>query len=396
MLKIAKIYATILFGLISFFSCGESKAERLYETPIEPLRLDSNRLYLWIDTDHIPTSDFTLELTKGDRLLYSGLVGGVLDRVVVSRYLPDSVMTSIRETSDYVAQVFLESELITDSLVIAVPGNLRQLWLDTMFTSNSEMPIRYLFRYYDDMREVDIAARLGQIDILLLPDMGIPGYKKLSDSPFILEWNLISGGIKDDLLATALNYCLRGLFAEVDDNAFSWFISSFHIESIFPRNSSHARELFAQSKKGKDKISISFPGLKMYPQLFDRINMAFSECGFEKFMFRDDRSQALTLQIFAFRADEDPNTVLARAWREVLLPQQELLSSANGAEIDSCLMGVSVSVDCREQISRRLAESARFVPLGRTQLTVGKFEHVRYLDDRSSNFKLSNFYTIKR
>ena len=396
MFKIANFHATILLGWILLALSGVAKAEHLYETRIDPLRLDSSRLYLLLDADFTATTDFTLELTINDGTLYSGRVDGVLERVVVSQELPESVVASLRSSKEYTARIFLETELVCDSLIIAVPGNLRQLWLDTLLTSNPELPIRYMFRYYDDIRELEIAARLEQVDLLLQPEMGIPGFSTLSDSPYILEWNLVSEGIKDDLLATALNYCLRGIFAEANDNSYSWLISPSHIETIFPKNPSHAEELFAQSKNGKDKIVCSFPGFKMYPQLSDRISMTVSKCGAEKFIFRDDRSQASTLQFFAFSSAEDSSSILARAWREVLLPQRGLLEFGDGAKLDSCLMALSAGIDCREQVSRRLAESARFVPLGRTMLAVRKFDHVRYLGIESTEVKLSDFYTIKR
>ncbi len=190
-------------------------------------------------------------LLVDDRLLYSGQVDGVLERVVVSRKLSESVIETLRSSKEFTARIFLETELVCDSLIIAVPGNLRQLWLDTLSTSNSEMPIRYMFRYYDDIRELEIAARLEQVDLLLQPDMGMPGFSTLFDSPYILEWNLVSEGIKDDLLATALNYCLRGIFADEDDSAYSWFISPSHIETIFPNNPSHSKELVCTVEEGK-------------------------------------------------------------------------------------------------------------------------------------------------
>lgn len=396
MLKIAKIHAAILLGLISLLPFSDIHAERLFEHRGEILRFDSNRVYLWIDADFAPTTDFTIELTINDRTLYTGRIDGVLERVVMSQTIPDSVLMSVRDSAERGARIFLESELVSDSLVIAMPDNLRQLWLDTLLTSNPTMPIRYLFRYYDDIREVEIAARLEQVDLLLLPDMEISGYKRLSDSPYVLEWNLISGGIKDDLLATALNYCLRGLFANKDDSSYSWFIAPSHIETIFPKNPSHAKELFAQSKKGRDKIFCSFSGFKMYPQLTDRINMTFSECGVEKFSFRDDRSQTSTLQFFVFESGEDSNITRARGWREVLYPHRGLLESGSGTALDDCLSGAILDGDCRETVSRRLAESVRFVPLGRTILAVGKFDHVRYLGVEATDAKLSSFYTIRR
>ncbi len=221
-------------------------------------------------------------------------------------------------------------------------------------------------------------------------------FKVLADSPYMLEWNLVGNEIKDDLLATAVNYCLRGLFVDNGVSDYSSIILPSHIESIFPQNSSHARELFAQSRKNKDKLSCGFSGFKMYPALSDRINMAITECGFGKFTFRDDGAQTMTLQFFPYLAGEDPNSVLTRAWREIILPLRGLIASNPDPFLDSCLLGTNSGSGCQELVSRKLAESARFVPLGRSQLAVRKFDHVRYLDDRSSSAQLSNFYTIRQ
>ncbi len=389
-------FATYLGALLLLLLSGSILAGQVHRYSAQPLRLDSNRLYLWLDSPITPTSDFTLTVSQNGRLLYENQVGGVLERVVVSQVLPDDVVSKLRDSKDYTAEIYLDAELLSDSLIIALPGNLRQLWLDTLLIENTQMPIRYSFRYFDDIREIEIAARLQQVDLLVLPDIALPDSKLLADSPYILEWNLVGAGIKDDLLATAMNYCLRGLFADSNVTDYSSFILPSHIESIFPQNTSHARELFAQSKKNKDKLACSFSGFKMYPVLTDRINMALSECSSGKFTFREDDDQASTLQFFPFLAGEDSNSVLLRSWREVVLPLRSLIQRESEPSLDSCLLGTCTSSICQELISRKLAESTRFVPLGRSRLAVKKFEHVRYLDDHGNSAQLSNFYTIKR
>lgn len=389
-------FASFLGVLLLLVFCGDVFAGQLHKYRAESLRLDSNRIYLWLNSPITPTSDFTLSISHNDRLLYNERIGGILERVVVSRMLPDDVVIALRNTKDFAAEVYLESDLLSDSLIIALPGNLRQLWLDTLLIQNSQLPIRYSFRYFDDLREIEIAARLQRVDLLVMPDIALPDSKPFADSPYIFEWNLIGTGIRDDLLATAINYCLRGLFADSINSNYSSFILPSHIKAIFPQNTSHARELFAQLKKNKDKLTCSFSGFKMYPALSDRINMALSECSSGRFTFRDDDDQAASLQFFAFPAGEDSNAVRLRSWREVVLPLRDLLKAKDDSSIDSCLLGTSMRTDCQESISRKLAESARFVPLGRTRLAVKCFEHVRYLDDHSSSAQLSNFYTVKR
>ncbi len=389
-------FATYLGALLLLLLSGNILAGQVHTYRAEPLRLDSNRLYLWLDSPIIPTADFTLTVSQNGRLLYKDRIGGILERVVVSQVLPEDVVSKLRNSNDCTAEIYLDSDQLSDSLIIALPSNLRQLWLDTLLIENTQMPIRYSFRYFDDFRELEIAARLQQVDLLVLPDIALPDSKLLADSPYILEWNLVGIGIKDDLLATAMNYCLRGLFADSNASDYSSFILPSHIESIFPQNTSHARELFAQSKKNKDKLACTFPGFKMYPALTDRINMALSECSSGKFTFREDDDQASTLQFFPFFAGEDSNSVLLRSWREVVLPLRSLIQRESDSSLDSCLLGTSTNSICRELVSRKLAESARFVPLGRTWLAIQKFEHVRYLDDHSNSAQLSNFYTIKR
>ncbi len=397
MLQTKKLrFATYLGALLLLLLSGNILAGQVHRYSAQPLRLDSNRLYLWLDSPITPTADFTLTVSQNGRLLYENQVGGVLERVVVSQVLPEDVVSKLHDSKGYTAELYLNSDLLSDSLIIALPGNLRQLWLDTLLIENTQMPIRYSFRYFDDFRELEIAARLQQVDLLVLPDIALPDSKLLADSPYILEWNLVGAGIKDDLLATAMNYCLRGLFADSNGTDYSSFILPSHIESIFPQNTSHARELFAQTKKNKGKLACSFSGFKMYPVLSDRINMALSECRSGKFTFREDDNQASTLQFFPFLAGEDSNSVLARSFREVVLPLRGLIGSKDDSSLDSCLLGTSTSSICQELVSRKLAESARFVPLGRSRLAVKRFDHVRYLDDHSNRAQLSNFYTIKR
>lgn len=386
----------IYISLLLLSQWGLVAAERLYEYRAEPLRLDSNQLYLWVDAPIIATTDFILKITRDGRERYSAQVGGVLGHVIISRTLSEDVAADLKGSENYEAQIYLESDQISDSLVIAVPGNLRQLWLDTLMTANPNMPVHYSYRYFDDMREVDIAAQLHQVDLLILPDIALADGKLLSDCPYILEWTLICEAIEDDLLATAVSYCLRGLFVDDGSSAYSTLVMPAHITSIFPRNLSHASELFAQSKRNKEKLSCEFSGFKMYPALTDRVNMALTNCNSGKCTFSDNQKQKLTLQFLTLATQQDAVSEPSPSWREAVFSARDLLDIKNNPGLDSCLSGTGADHDCRELVSRKLAESARFIPLGRSRLAVRKFEHVRYLDDQRSGTSLANFYTVRQ
>ncbi len=101
MLKTPILRVATYLGLLLLLSCESVVAGRLHEFRAEPLRLESNRLYLWLDAPIIPTSDFTLAIAQGDRLLYRGRVGGILERVVISQVLPADVVADLNNFEDF-------------------------------------------------------------------------------------------------------------------------------------------------------------------------------------------------------------------------------------------------------------------------------------------------------
>jgi hypothetical protein len=224
------------------------RAEHLHESSAEILRIEANTIYAWTSSPIVPTPDFTLELKCNGEIINSGPIVGVLDHVITSPRLSDEVIAKLQNCSQSELRLYLNSEKLADSLIIAMPANLRDLWLDTLWVKSAILPIRFQFRYFDDLREIFIAARLEQIDLLIMPEIELPEAQILAGSPLEIEWNLLCPGIKDDLVASALNYCLRGIFADSGDSSYSSLILPEHLQTLFPRNSDYARELFRQNR----------------------------------------------------------------------------------------------------------------------------------------------------
>ncbi len=394
MQRYTSINLALLLGIFLFAFNGSAAAERLHELSAEFLRLDSNRVYLWIDEPVTVNSDFTIEIQSAGSAPYFAKVSATLGRVVVSSSLSPDIVQSFEARNKHTFKLYLESDQLCDSLIIAMPSNLRELWLDTLFTVGVKPQTRYLFRYYDDMKEIEIAAKLQQIDLMIAPEFELPGSPRFSDCPAEIEWHLLCSSIKDDLLATALNNCIRGILAGSNDSAYSSLINQHDLESIFPRNATHARELFAQSRKNKERFECYFPGFQMYPGLFGVINRSLDSCGGRDFTFRDSRDQPLQLAMTFVGNHDDLTSECKSAIRELAEPIRKILSVQRGSTIDSCLLGLQQTDSCHESLSRALAESVRIVPLGRTSLALKSFEHVRWLDRHTGTAALSDFYKV--
>ncbi len=375
---------------------GALIAKPILEFPVELVRIDSNKLYGWIVAPIAINTDFTLEVTERSEVVYSAHIAGVLNRVIVSGLLPDSVCERLSDSGEFDLRVYLESDLINDSLIIAVPDNLRRLWLDTLWVNSAEFPVKYRYRYFDDVREIEVAAKLKQIDLLIMPEFELADEKILDGSPFRVELNIICRDIKDDLFASALNYCSRGMFSKDGDFDYSLLIGAEQLANVFPRNLDYARELFRQTKKNKERLECSFPGVKMYPRLSERLNLGLDSCGPYKLVFRESAVEPFDLNFFVYELGEDSTAAYMRALREIVDPVRVELNDRIGERVDSCLLGTSNDADCRDLVSRVLAESARIIPLGRSRLAVKRFDHVRCLKDGSGSAKLSDFYTSRQ
>ncbi len=351
------IKLTLLIVALSAITTSAAGAERLHESRADFLRLDSNRIYVWVENPIKINTDFSIAIRCDGVGIYRSKVAGVLDRVAVSSNLPSEMVATLQSRKDCAFAVFLESDIICDSLIIAMPANLRNLWLDTVFIANAEPPIRCLFRYYDDMKEVEIAAKLQRVDLLIMPQFEIPDAAALIDSPSLLEWNLLSATINDDLLATALNDCVRGLLADSSERAYSSLINQAQLETIFPQNWTHARELFTQSRKNKEKFDCYFPGYKMYPRLAEQFNLAMDSCSGRSFTFRDSQSHPLQLSFFDLGSDRDSSSSCVQAVRKMADPIRATLNIEKATALDSCLLGLISPDTCCGTLSRAIAES---------------------------------------
>lgn len=372
-------------------------AERLYEARAQILRTEANTIYAWTDSRIIPTTDFTLELRCRGEIVSSLLIAGVLDHVVTSQRLSDEIIARLGQCPDSELSIYLDSEQIADSLIIAMPANLRDLWLDTLWVRSESMPIRYQVRYFDDLREVDIAARLGQVDLLVMPEVEFPEARILSNVPVEIELNLLCPGIKDDLFASALNYCLRGIFADSSDVNYSSVVLPEHLQSLFPRNRDFARELFRQTRTSQPSLRCGFRGFKMYPTLTENLSMAISSCNGGRLEFDSNANQPLQLAIIVIPTGGAQDAAYSRALRELVNPVRDRLeTSSDSPLLDSCLVDPSVNPNCQAAISRAVAEFSRLIPLGRAKLAVRKFDHVGFLDDRADSTSLDAFYTVRK
>lgn len=390
------LLAFLLFLIISAITAVDADAERLFQYPAEVLKVDHNKLYLWVDAPLLVNSDFSLEVKTKRKETFELPIKGVLDKVIITDTLPQRLADGIKKSENFEISVYLESELVSDSLVIALPYSLRSLWLDTIWVKSSTLPLDYKFRYYDDIQEVEIAAALGRIDVLIMPEPELLGEPKFADCPYELEWYLICDKVDDNLLATALTYCFKGEFTAENQPIPSIIIDDEHIAEIYPRNFEYSRELFGQAKSRIRRLNCSLESYAMYPNLTDSFNEQLSSCGDRKFAFTENNSAFTTLTFVAIDSNLAPETQRMLFIRDRILPIHRQFPLWENSGLDSCVMRKQDSLSaCSDLLSRALAESGRVIPLGRTGLAIRKFDHVRFLNDQSGTAKLSQFYTVK-
>ncbi len=413
---------TIFRYLILAFMFGTSAAaatimrlERAFppEYGLELIAIHANRVLVKPDSGVALNTDFVLRFTSssGDELECG--IAGTLFGFAASESLSTAAIEWIGSEKRLSIVALLDTAQVSERLVIGLPECLRPLAyaLSPTLVADSGS---YEFLYYNSAQEAEIERKLGRWDIYIAPetefaaDSAIPLVDNL-----IGEWHLLIDEDEDDLAATAVNYCVKGILGDARTGEESSLIHHNDIVERYPYNFEYALGLFADLK-GKEKIGkLYFPAADQLPTTAAKLAKEISEC--QKLAPRYVPAQQAQGMIYFELVPTRSATGLAGvSWRLAALAEEgghsarvdiadvPVLAAADSRGInwrravEECVDGRSIDVGCDSLLSQSLSERCRIIPLGRTRLVAKLGIHARCLQLPGRPAMLRHFYSKVR
>lgn len=380
----------------------------------ELLRLDDQRLYLWIEGKHFVNQHFVIGIHRDGEKLDDIPVADNAGAVVVSERLPDYLINVLAiDSSRCRFTVGFPTDKLRDTLFVGLPRDLEMQFYSFFVgglraylnaeEDNSQLPVWYEPVLYDSDRDAEVDLSIGAVDLLLWPQQDAEAFGNAGDRLYpgadFLEFALVTGFRGDELTATALNYCLRGVLnQDRDEISATYLLTEADFRSEFPRNSNYAGILYSQMREGNRvcELAVSRPGL--YTATLESLQSHTRACGGElelKQLSELDRIEAFVAPILqpasvpeAERRDNSIRWILSVAGQ---LPLADSLLPP----VTECLEDTMISRNCAETISHFMARSARVIPLGRQRLVFVAGAATSVFSPRSGVYTVNDFYRLR-
>ncbi len=377
------------------------------------LRLDSHRLYLWIEGDHFLNPQFVIMISHKGEKLDEVPIAGTAGAVVVSQRLPDYLVNLLSTDSvNCKYEISFPIENLADTILVGIPRDL-EFQFYSLFAGglsaylnsqqgDSLLPIWYKPVLYDSDRDADVDLSIGAVDLLFWPESDTATFSGSETTVYPstdhLEFALITAFGSDELTATALNYCLRGIFTDSADSASSYLLDDHDFNAEFPQDANSAALLYSQMRERNRVSKITMTRTGLYTGILDLLQAKTSECGGEldATQFSDSGAVSLFLTPIFQPARIPEQECRESSQRWILSVANELpLAEQLISPADSCVSDSVLSASCVEQLSHYFASSARVIPLGRQRLVFIAGSRISVFSHSSALYDIHSFYRLR-
>jgi len=333
------------------------------------------------------TPGFRFEAAAGDRNV-SAPVAGTLGSLALIGPLSESDLDWLTTAADLEMFLSLDPEDVTPQLTIAVPSFLSALD-SSRLPQQSLLGADFIYHRFADSRDLEIEARLGRIDAVLLPvtELAPPDTRPACHVDAHCELFLFVKDNVDDLAAAALNYSLKGLFS-----GNSSLFTAVEFDSLYPASEDHARELFAGIKSSRLPKMLAFIHGAALPHTADTIRRRISDLSGRPLEI-SAKSGAPIAVYLSCSAGKDSAAVSGQT---VLAAAADFGIDWSALLPDTCLVAGFCAPECLPLLRRKLAESCRIIPLGTVALAPQLVTAVHCLQLPGAPAGLENLYRLRQ
>jgi hypothetical protein len=386
----------LLYAIAFCQNDSTHRADPYYSTTAQLLRIDNERLYLWIDAPFAVNTDFRICVSTDSQVVGDCAVAIIADEVVISESLALPLFDKLKSIAKPVFSIYLDTARVADFTIrVGLPAILADEYSFTLPSDVVDrLPIVADYHYYHKLSEAEIDLAIGAIDVLIVPETEVAEDAKCSyriePTGNNVEWFFLSNLPDNDLYTCALSYCLKNQFSGPAELP-TLLLDTSLVNRGFPRNKEKARALFDQVKTTLPSRRCNFES-SMLPGLIGKLERELQNCG-GKLSF-DNRSDSVAIR-------------LLHSAQPAIVSADQLLRSSRGQFLanclnrgwlqqsnlpDSCRYVDSMSTVCEQVLQTWLSRECRFIPLGRMELIALVRNNVHSFPDRAGRFVITNYY----